>query len=89
MSSKYLEYHLNRIIESTKNLYKQNNSICNKCHHVKDDIYCMFCYCPLYDEFDCGGDYIILDNGVKDCSNCIRPHTKEFCIEQLKKIYGE
>jgi Zn-finger protein len=39
---------------------------------------CMFCKCPLYPLDDCPGvknnDAIILDNGVKDCSNCEYPH---------------
>jgi len=87
-SNPYLDYHIERIVKSTKNLYKQKDSICNKCHNSKD-IYCLFCYCPLYYKENCGGDYVILPNGVKDCNGCIRPHTKEFCIEQLKKFYEE
>ena len=35
---------------------------------------CDFCYCPLYEYADCGGSYIILSNGLKDCSNCMLPH---------------
>jgi len=48
---------------------------------------CLFCYCPNYDDFNCGGDYIIMENGLKDCSNCLKPHQKEFVREQLKKLY--
>jgi Zn-finger protein len=28
----------------------------------------------LYGYDDCGGDYQILENGIKDCSNCALPH---------------
>lgn len=38
---------------------------------------CLFCYCPLYLLKDaCGGDFII-NNGIKDCSNCVKPHDQE------------
>ena len=33
----------------------------------------MWCYCVLYN-YDCGGNFIILDNGLKDCSQCLLPH---------------
>ena len=36
---------------------------------------CMFCYCPLYWlPIDCGGDYVFLEGGIKDCSKCSLPH---------------
>ena len=36
---------------------------------------CLFCFCPLYALGpNCGGDFTYLENGVKDCSNCVRPH---------------
>jgi Zn-finger protein len=25
---------------------------------------------------DCGGNFIYLENGIKDCSNCTLPHIK-------------
>jgi Zn-finger protein len=53
---------------------------------VEGDLNCFFCYCPLYDEVKCGGDYVILDNGLKDCSDCLKPRMKEFIEEQLLKI---
>ncbi|UOY09929.1 cysteine-rich small domain-containing protein [Methanonatronarchaeum sp. AMET6-2] len=45
------------------------------CHDTNnpDKFNCKFCLCPLYFT-DCDGDYKILDNGVKDCSNCMIPH---------------
>lgn len=49
------------------------------CHKgVEGDFNCLFCYCPLYALGDnCGGDFKILDNGIKDCCNCTLPHKRE------------
>jgi len=44
------------------------------CH--KNMTNCLFCYCPLYSYDNCGGEYKILDNGIKDCSNCEIPHSE-------------
>ena len=46
------------------------------CHKgiEKEQFNCMFCYCPLYPFKNCGGNYTILENGIKDCSNCLIPH---------------
>jgi Zn-finger protein len=43
------------------------------CHKI-DKINCLFCWCPLYPHVDCGGDYCLLSDGTKDCSNCTVPH---------------
>ncbi len=40
-----------------------------------EDFNCLFCYCPLYTLGSrCGGNFKYLENGVKDCSNCLLPH---------------
>ena len=39
-----------------------------------DNFNCLFCYCPLYGLKDCGGNPQYLPNGIKDCSDCLRPH---------------
>ena len=43
-----------------------------------DNFNCLFCYCPLYllGE-ECGGNFRWLENGVKDCSECLFPHRRE------------
>jgi len=49
------------------------------CHETKDidNFNCLFCYCPLYALGEnCGGNFKILENGVKDCSNCLLPHKR-------------
>jgi len=55
------------------------NSKCEyfPCHKVKDSskFNCLFCYCPLYMLKDkCGGNFVY-NNNIKDCSNCIIPHS--------------
>ena len=49
------------------------------CHAGADreSFSCLFCYCPLYALGDkCGGSFTYLENGIKDCSNCLRPHRR-------------
>ncbi len=49
------------------------------CHETKDveNFNCLFCYCPLYALGEnCGGNFKILENGIKDCSACLVPHKR-------------
>lgn len=48
------------------------------CHEVKDeaDFNCLFCYCPLYALGEkCGGNFRFNENGTKDCTRCLIPHS--------------
>ena len=48
------------------------------CHRVKDDsnFNCLFCYCPLYALGEkCGGNFTYTEKGIKDCSQCLIPHS--------------
>lgn len=61
--------------------YFQNRS-CEyfPCHEGADvnNFNCLFCYCPLYALGDrCGGSFRYTENGIKDCSFCLRPHRAE------------
>ncbi|MDR2647943.1 MAG: cysteine-rich small domain-containing protein [Oscillospiraceae bacterium] len=49
------------------------------CHPMsaRGDFNCLFCFCPLYCKQDCGGHFTLLQNGKKDCSACVFPHTRE------------
>lgn len=53
---------------------------------------CLFCYCPLYwIPIDCGGRYRMLPNGIKDCSQCFKPHLPggwEYVQQKLKEAFG-
>jgi Zn-finger protein len=56
------------------------------CHDIKE-INCIFCYCALYHDNNCEGTYIIRKNGIKDCSQCILPHSPmgfDYIIDKLK-----
>ena len=49
---------------------------CHKTDHP-ETFNCLFCYCPLYAlGKKCGGNFRILESGVKDCSGCRIPHEK-------------
>ena len=61
------------------------------CHKVKDtkDFNCLFCFCPLYALGDkCGGNFVYLESGVKDCSNCTVPHSKNGYAYVRTKLKG-
>ena len=48
------------------------------CHKgvAEEEFNCLFCFCPLYAlGRECGGDFVVLENGVKSCEHCTRPHT--------------
>ena len=49
------------------------------CHATEhpEDFNCLFCYCPLYALGEkCGGNYTYTVTGVKDCTNCTIPHSR-------------
>ena len=59
------------------------------CHECADreNFNCLFCYCPLYALGDrCGGNFTYLPNGIKDCSNCLRPHKRENYESIIKQM---
>ena len=52
-----------------------------------DEFSCLFCYCPLYALGDkCGGNFTYLENGIKDCSNCLVTHRKENYDKIMEKM---
>ncbi len=65
------------------------------CHQVGDmkNFNCLFCFCPLYALGEqCGGNFQILENGIKDCSACTMPHQKEnygMVMERLQRLKRE
>ena len=61
------------------------------CHKGADpeNFNCLFCYCPLYALGErCGGNFIYLENGCKDCSACLYPHLRE-SYEGINHRYAE
>lgn len=61
------------------------------CHQIADDkkFNCLFCFCPLYMLKDkCGGNFKYT-NGVKDCSDCIIPHTEnayDYIMSKMSEV---
>ncbi len=47
------------------------------CHKAEGDFFnCLFCYCPLYALGEnCGGNFVYIEAGIKDCSHCLVPHS--------------
>ena len=59
---------------------------CHKTAHP-ENFNCLYCYCPLYAlGSDCGGNYMWTEKGVKDCSDCLVPHTRDSYDYILKKF---
>ena len=59
------------------------------CHAVggkETEFNCLFCFCPLYTDVSCGGNYSLLPNGIKDCTSCLVPHFHyQYIIDKLSK----
>lgn len=59
------------------------------CHEgvTPEDFNCLFCYCPLYALGDqCGGSFTYTEQGIKDCSRCVRPHCRKNYEKILEKM---
>ena len=61
------------------------------CHEKADpdSFNCLFCYCPLYAlGADCGGNFTYTEDGIKDCSNCLLPHSPGG-YDYINKCFGK
>lgn len=62
------------------------------CHNgiPAEDFSCLFCFCPLYPLGEnCGGNCSFTEAGIKDCSNCLRPHIRgnyEQILERMEEV---
>ena len=59
------------------------------CHECKEDINCLFCYCPLYHLDDCPGSYTITDKGgvkIKNCKDCVYPHLAKNYPDVIRRL---
>lgn len=62
------------------------------CHKVDEPEHfnCLFCYCPLYTLGSaCGGNYIWLPDGTKDCGGCLIPHSRgsfDYIVSKFQEI---
>ena len=53
--------------------------------HQTDKLNCLFCYCPLY-FLDCGGCFTLTEQGLKDCSHCLIPHSDDGYDTIVRKL---
>lgn len=59
---------------------------CHKCGEP-ENFNCLFCYCPLYALGEnCGGNFTYTEQGIKDCSGCLRPHRKDAFDSIMQKM---
>ena len=59
---------------------------CHKCDEP-ENFNCLFCYCPLYALGEnCGGNFSYTEQGIKDCSGCLRPHRKDAFDSIMQKM---
>lgn len=61
------------------------------CHEgAGEDFNCLFCYCPLYALGDkCGGNFRYTEKGIKDCTRCLIPHSKngyDYVLEKFEAV---
>ena len=59
------------------------------CHEGADpeNFNCLFCFCPLYALGDrCGGSFSYTEQGIKDCSRCLKPHRRENYEKIMEKM---
>ena len=59
------------------------------CHNgiPEQEFNCLFCYCPLYPLGEiCGGNCAFTNEGIKDCSNCTRPHIRGNYDQILRRM---
>ena len=59
------------------------------CHNgvQEEDFNCLFCYCPLYALGNrCCGSFTYTEEGIKDCTNCTKPHRKENYDKIMEKM---
>lgn len=59
---------------------------CHKCSD-QENFNCLFCYCPLYALGEnCGGNFSYTEQGIKDCSGCLRPHRRDAFDSVMQKM---
>lgn len=60
------------------------------CHKINnnqiENFNCKWCYCALYPYHDCGGNYTMLNQQIKDCTDCLIPHLNhDYVLNKLKE----
>ena len=51
---------------------------------------CTFCYCPLYALGPaCGGDFSYTEKGIKNCTDCSKPHEGSRGYDLVKEHFSQ
>ena len=74
------------------NYFKNRECKYFPCHEAdpEKDFNCLFCYCPLYPLGEkCGGNCTYTEDGIKDCSGCLIPHSVggyDYVVSRFKDV---
>ncbi len=81
---------MSKEIKNNFSYFKNTECAYFPCHKVADstNFNCMFCFCPLYNLKNCGGNPRFTEQGMKDCSDCTVPHKAESYEYIMKKLKG-
>ena len=77
-------------MENSSRFFRNTACAYFPCHPNADPetFNCLFCYCPLYAlGEDCGGNFTYY-KGVKDCTDCLIPHSRN-AYDYITSRFGE
>jgi Zn-finger protein len=56
------------------------------CHEGLKEINCLFCFCPVYADWNCPGKWSLTSEDVKDCSKCTKLHRRSGYSKLMKHL---
>ena len=83
-----------QVMENSHRFFRNADCKYFPCHKTSrpENFNCLFCFCPLYFLEDCGGNCTRTGRGIKDCTNCLIPHTPEgydYILKKLREKFDE
>ena len=79
-------------MENSYRFYQNRECEYFPCHKVgnEEEFNCLFCFCPLYAlGSGCGGNCSYTQEGIKDCSACLLPHSPkgyDYITDKFKEV---
>ncbi|MBR2929887.1 MAG: cysteine-rich small domain-containing protein [Clostridia bacterium] len=75
-------------MDNSSKYFKNDKCEYFPCHNVEGEYFnCMFCHCPLFAlGAGCGGNFVYIEGGIKDCSGCSIPHTEEGYLHIVRHL---
>jgi Zn-finger protein len=58
------------------------------CHKGLKELNCLFCFCPVYTDWNCPGKWSLTPDGVKDCSKCTKFHRRSGYDQLMEYLKG-